>query len=53
MTPCRAAGHAARSTATGDEKGREDTGGRGRSGRPSGSKDTAAFTGVAPQEPQP
>ncbi|MCX5166859.1 hypothetical protein [Streptomyces antibioticus] len=35
-----------------DEKGREDTGRRGRSGRPSGSKDTSAYTGVDPQEPR-
>ncbi|MFE5300173.1 hypothetical protein [Streptomyces sp. NPDC056632] len=32
------------------EKGRHDTGTRGRSGRPSGTKDASAFTGVDPQD---
>ncbi|MEV5975138.1 hypothetical protein [Streptomyces sp. NPDC051921] len=32
------------------EKGRHDTGERGRSGRPSGTKDASAFTGVDPQD---
>ncbi|MFH9548258.1 hypothetical protein ACIBAH_21225 [Streptomyces sp. NPDC051445] len=35
-----------------DEKGRQDTGRRGRSQRPSGTKDASAVTGVDPQEPQ-
>ncbi|MCX5328255.1 hypothetical protein [Streptomyces sp. NBC_00140] len=35
-----------------DEKGRRDTGRRGRSQRPSGTRDASATTGVDPQEPQ-
>ncbi|MDX2677816.1 hypothetical protein [Streptomyces soliscabiei] len=35
-----------------DEKGRRDTGRRGRSQRPSGTKDASATTGVDPQDPQ-
>ncbi|MEU5768343.1 hypothetical protein ABZ782_20740 [Streptomyces asoensis] len=35
-----------------DEKGRRDTGRRGRSQRPSGTKDASAVTGVDPQEPR-
>jgi hypothetical protein len=35
------------------EKGRHDQGTRGRSGRPSGSKDDSAYTGVDPQDPHP
>ncbi|MFD9389352.1 hypothetical protein ACFWBB_01000 [Streptomyces sp. NPDC060000] len=35
-----------------DEKGRRDTGPRGRSQRPSGTKDASAVTGVDPQEPR-
>ncbi|MDX2600621.1 hypothetical protein PV379_23465 [Streptomyces caniscabiei] len=35
-----------------DEKGRRDTGRRGRSQRPSGTKDADAVTGVDPQDPQ-
>lgn len=34
-----------------DEKGRRDTGRRGRSQRPSGTKDASATTGVDPQDP--
>lgn len=34
-----------------DEKGRRDTGPRGRSQRPSGTKDASATTGVDPQDP--
>ncbi|MFD3736080.1 hypothetical protein [Streptomyces sp. NPDC058632] len=34
-----------------DEKGRRDTGPRGRSQRPSGTKGASATTGVDPQEP--
>ncbi|MGY0070855.1 hypothetical protein ACWZEH_29590 [Streptomyces sp. QTS137] len=34
-----------------DEKGRRDTGPRGRSRRPSGAKDASAATGVDPQDP--
>ncbi|WP_411090517.1 hypothetical protein [Streptomyces sp. 049-1] len=34
------------------EQGMRDTGGRGRSGRPSGTKDDSAFTGVDPDEPK-
>ncbi|MDW4908953.1 hypothetical protein RB628_27330 [Streptomyces sp. ADMS] len=34
-----------------DEKGRRDTGRRGRSQRPSGTKDASAKTGVDPQDP--
>jgi len=34
-----------------DEKGRRDTGHRGRSQRPSGTKDASATTGVDPQDP--
>ena len=34
-----------------DEKGRRDTGHRGRSQRPSGTKDAAAKSGVDPQDP--
>lgn len=34
-----------------EEKGRRDTGRRGRSQRPSGSKDASAKTGVDPQDP--
>ncbi len=34
-----------------DEKGRHDTGRKGRSQRPSGSKDASATTGVDPQDP--
>ncbi|MEV1068082.1 hypothetical protein [Streptomyces sp. NPDC050263] len=34
-----------------DEKGRKDTGPRGRSQRPSGTKDASATTGVDPQDP--
>lgn len=37
--------------AGGDEKGRRDTGHRGRSQRPSGTKDASATTGVDPQDP--
>ncbi|MFE4582707.1 hypothetical protein ACFRKC_44585, partial [Streptomyces chartreusis] len=37
--------------ARGDEKGRRDTGRRGRSQRPSGTKDASAVTGVDPQDP--
>ncbi|MFD0434372.1 hypothetical protein [Streptomyces chartreusis] len=37
--------------AGGDEKGRRDTGSRGRSQRPSGTKDASAVTGVDPQDP--
>jgi hypothetical protein len=33
------------------EKGMQDKGRRGRSQRPSGSKDSSAFTGVDPQDP--
>ncbi|WP_148589189.1 hypothetical protein [Streptomyces sp. WAC01526] len=33
------------------EKGMHDTGPRGRTQRPSGSKDASAYTGVDPQEP--
>ncbi|WP_103541256.1 hypothetical protein [Streptomyces sp. SM1] len=33
-----------------DEEGRRDTGCRGRSGRPSGTKDESAFTGVDPDD---
>lgn len=33
-----------------DEEGRRDTGRRGRSGRPSGTKDESAFTGVDPDD---
>lgn len=33
------------------EKGRRDTGPRGRSQRPSGTKDASATTGVDPQDP--
>ncbi|WP_286248848.1 hypothetical protein [Streptomyces graminofaciens] len=36
-----------------DEKGRRDTGRRGRSQRPSGAKDASAKTGVDPQDPPP
>ncbi|MGW0841744.1 hypothetical protein ACWD26_16530 [Streptomyces sp. NPDC002787] len=36
-----------------DEKGRRDTGRKGRSQRPSGTKDAAAKTGVDPQDPPP
>ncbi|KOG31566.1 hypothetical protein [Streptomyces resistomycificus] len=35
-----------------DEKGRRDTGPKGRSQRPSGTKDASAKTGVDPQDPQ-
>lgn len=35
------------------EKGMRDTGRRGRSGRPSGTKDDEAFTGVDPNESEP
>ncbi|MCP3819789.1 hypothetical protein NLX86_17295 [Streptomyces sp. A3M-1-3] len=34
-----------------DEKGMRDTGRKGRSQRPSGTKDASAFSGVDPQEP--
>ncbi|WP_369032797.1 MULTISPECIES: hypothetical protein [Streptomyces] len=34
-----------------DEKGRRDTGRKGRSQRPSGTKDASATTGVDPQDP--
>ncbi|MEE1760924.1 hypothetical protein [Streptomyces sp. SP18BB07] len=34
-----------------DEKGRRDTGRKGRSQRPSGTKDAASKTGVDPQDP--
>ncbi|MFE9438799.1 hypothetical protein ACFYO2_07315 [Streptomyces sp. NPDC006602] len=34
-----------------DEKGRRDTGHKGRSQRPSGTKDASAKTGVDPQDP--
>ncbi|MEV2214209.1 hypothetical protein AB0H86_22650 [Streptomyces sp. NPDC050997] len=34
-----------------DEKGRRDTGRKGRSQRPSGTKDASAETGVDPQDP--
>jgi hypothetical protein len=34
-----------------DEKGMRDTGRRGRSQRPSGTKDASATTGVDPQDP--
>ncbi|WSQ14088.1 hypothetical protein OG604_43670 [Streptomyces sp. NBC_01231] len=34
-----------------DEKGRRDTGRKGRSQRPSGTKDASAKTGVDPQDP--
>ncbi|MEV6654360.1 hypothetical protein [Streptomyces sp. NPDC051219] len=34
-----------------DEEGRRETGRRGRSQRPSGTKDAEAFTGVDPQDP--
>ncbi|MER5197648.1 hypothetical protein ACWD3J_24850 [Streptomyces sp. NPDC002755] len=34
-----------------DEKGRRDTGRRGRSQRPSGTRDASATTGVDPQDP--
>ncbi|MFF6783438.1 hypothetical protein [Streptomyces sp. NPDC012510] len=34
-----------------DEKGRRDTGRKGRSQRPSGTKDASAITGVDPQDP--
>ncbi|QJT06027.1 hypothetical protein G9272_41605 [Streptomyces asoensis] len=34
-----------------DEKGRQDTGRKGRSQRPSGSRDASATTGVDPQDP--
>ncbi|MFG1664985.1 hypothetical protein [Streptomyces sp. Y7] len=37
--------------ADGDEKGRRDMGRRGRSQRPSGTKDASAVTGVDPQDP--
>jgi hypothetical protein len=37
--------------AGGDEKGRRDTGRKGRSQRPSGTKDASATTGVDPQDP--
>lgn len=36
-----------------DEKGRRDTGSKGRTQRPSGTKDAAAETGVDPQDPPP
>ncbi|MFH0177038.1 hypothetical protein [Streptomyces cacaoi] len=36
-----------------DEKGRQDTGRKGRSQRPSGSRDASATTGVDPQDPPP
>ncbi|WP_406166482.1 hypothetical protein OIE52_08900 [Streptomyces canus] len=36
-----------------DEKGRRDTGRKGGSQRPSGTKDAAAKTGVDPQDPPP
>ncbi|MEI5528170.1 hypothetical protein WB401_44950 [Streptomyces brasiliscabiei] len=36
-----------------EEKGRRDTGPRGRSGRPSGTRDASAETGVDPQDPPP
>jgi hypothetical protein len=35
-----------------DEKGRRDTGRKGRSQRPSGTKDASATTGVDPQDPR-
>lgn len=35
-----------------DEKGRRDTGRKGRSQRPSGTRDASAETGVDPQDPQ-
>ncbi|MET9730433.1 hypothetical protein ABZZ79_07155 [Streptomyces sp. NPDC006458] len=38
--------------ASGDEEGRRSTGRRGRSQRPSGTKDASAVTGVDPQEPR-
>ncbi|MGW7436934.1 hypothetical protein [Streptomyces sp. NPDC054849] len=34
-----------------DEQGMHDLGPQGRSGRPSGSKDASAYTGVDPQDP--
>ncbi|MFC5219590.1 hypothetical protein [Streptomyces coerulescens] len=37
--------------AGGDEEGRRDKGRRGRSQRPSGTKDASAVTGVDPQDP--
>ncbi|MDR6979687.1 hypothetical protein J2X68_006424 [Streptomyces sp. 3330] len=36
-----------------DEKGRRDTGPKGRSQRPSGTRDASATTGVDPQDPPP
>ncbi|MEU6223185.1 hypothetical protein [Streptomyces sp. NPDC047042] len=36
-----------------DEKGRHDTGRKGRSQRPSGTRDASAKTGVDPQDPPP
>ncbi|MER6346250.1 hypothetical protein ACWC10_32120 [Streptomyces sp. NPDC001595] len=38
---------------TEDEKGMRQTGRRGRSGRPSGTKDDSAFTGVDPDDSEP
>ncbi|MFE7775234.1 hypothetical protein ACFU5O_15280 [Streptomyces sp. NPDC057445] len=35
-----------------EEEGMRDTGSRGRSQRPSGSRDARAYTGVDPQDPQ-
>lgn len=36
-----------------DEKGRRDTGPKGRAQRPSGTRDASATTGVDPQDPPP
>ncbi|MFE7835466.1 hypothetical protein ACFU53_05150 [Streptomyces sp. NPDC057474] len=36
-----------------DEKGRRDTGRKGRSQRPSGTRDASSSTGVDPQDPPP
>lgn len=46
--------HSARGEEYGDadEKGRRDTGHRGRSQRPSGTRDASAKTGVDPQDPR-